>query len=208
MAPSGRSVVPRRRQDEPEAISSTRWSALTVDGSLTSPDRVTPAETSTAAPAMTGPPAQRGTLDALAADVRTQRRTALHALHVLEYALTAPAPRRHRTWLHRATVAVDALHIALDAQLPTDDDPIRLLDEIALTQPSYLPQIQRLQQELLDLTIAVASLREQIEPDPTIAIDPAHIRDRLSTLTARFRQHQAHEADLVYEATGRQLDEH
>jgi hypothetical protein len=66
--------------------------------------------------------------------------------------------------------------------------------------------MQRLQQELLDLTIAVASLREHIEPDPTIAIDPADIRERLGAVATRFRQHQAQEADLVYEAMGRELD--
>ena len=66
---------------------------------------------------------------------------------------------------------------------------------------------EQIQQELLDLTIAVASLREQIEPDPTIEIDPADIRDRLSAVTTRFREHQAREADLVYEAIGRDLDE-
>jgi hypothetical protein len=151
-------------------------------------------------------PTPRGTLDALADDVRAERQTALHALHVLEYALTAPAPRRQRTCLHRVTLAVDALHAALRAQLPRPAGPIRLLDEIALTQPSYLPRVQDLQQELLDLTIATAAMREHIEPDPIIAIDPEDIRNRLSTLTQRFRQHQARESDLVYQATGRNLD--
>lgn len=143
----------------------------------------------------------------LATDVRTQRQTALHALHVLEYALTAPAPRRHRTWLHRVTVAVDALHSALHAQVPDANGPIRLLDEIALSHPSCLERIQRLHEELLDLAIAVASLREQIEPDPTIVIDPADIRQRLGAVATQFHQHQAREADLVYEATGRRLDD-
>jgi hypothetical protein len=58
----------------------------------------------------------------------------------------------------------------------------------------------------LDLTIAVASLREQIEPDPTIHIDPTDIRERLGVLTNQFRAHQAREADLVYEAIGRELE--
>lgn len=151
--------------------------------------------------------AARGTFDRLAADVRAERQAALRALHVVEYALIAPAPRRYRTWLHRVTVAVDALHAALRAQLPGADGPIRLLDEIALSHPEHIAQIQQVQQELLDLTIAVASLREQIEPDPTIEIDPAGIRDRLGVVAARFRAHQAQEADLVYEATGRELDE-
>ena len=61
-------------------------------------------------------------------------------------------------------------------------------------------------QELLALTIAVSSLREQIEPDPTIDIDPVEVRNRLSTMTRRFRQHQADEADLVYQAIGIELD--
>lgn len=152
-------------------------------------------------------PRSASTFGVLASDVRAERRIALHALHVLEYALTAPAPRRHRTWLHRVTVAVDALHAALYVQLHAADDPLHLLDEIALSNPSYVTRVQCLRHELLDLTIAVASLREQIEPDPVIEIDPAEIRDRLSTLTQKFRNHQAREADLVYEATGLVLDE-
>lgn len=156
---------------------------------------------------MSESPAPLGPLDALAADVRVEREVSLRALHVLEYALAAPAPRRHRTWLHRVTVAVDALHTALHAQLPNAEDPIRLLDEIALCHPNYLPQIEQLQHELLDLTIAVASLREQIEPDPAITINPTDIRERLSALTQQFREHRAREADLVYEAIGQELDE-
>jgi hypothetical protein len=152
-------------------------------------------------------PRRASAFGVLAADVRAERRIALHALHVLEYALTAPAPRRHRTWLHRVTVAVDALYAALHVQIHAVDDPLHLLDEIALSNPSYLTRIQHLRQELLDLTIAVASLREQIEPDPVIEIDPEGIRERLSTITQQFRNHQAREADLVYEATGLELDE-
>ena len=153
-------------------------------------------------------PPSIGDLIDIASGLRSERRIALHALHVLEYALSAPAPRRHRTWIHRVSVAVDALKRALDAQLHLrDDDSLDLLAELALSEPGYAIRIQRLRQELLDLMVAVASLREQIEPDPTIDIDPADIRDRLATITRRFRQHQAREADLVYEATGIDLDD-
>lgn len=151
--------------------------------------------------------APRSAFGGLEAAVRAERAAALHALHVLEYALAAPAPRRHRTWLHRVTVAVDALHAALHAQLPTDDNPFRLLDEIALADPELAPHVRNFHQELLDLTIAVASLRERIEPDPTIDIDPADVRERLGALTTRFRRHRAREADLIFEATGRHIDE-
>jgi len=151
--------------------------------------------------------APRTAVDLLAADVRGERQAALHALHVLEYALAAPAPRRHRTWLHRVAVAIDALHTALLVQIPKADEPVRLLDEIALCHPGYLPRVEQLQQDLLNLTIAVASLKERVEPDPTIEIDPNDIRERLSAVTKQFREHQAREADLVYEATGLELDE-
>ena len=75
-----------------------------------------------------------------------------------------------------------------------------------LSHPALIPRIQSLRQELLDLTIVVASLREQLEADPTIEINPADIRQRLGSVATRFREHQAREADLVYEATGRELD--
>jgi hypothetical protein len=143
----------------------------------------------------------------LAAELRAERSAALRALHVVEYALAAPAPRRLRTWLHRVTVAIDALHAALVAQIPRGDGAIRLLDEIALCQPGYLPQVQQLQQELLNLAIAVASLREQIEPDPAIEINSTEIRERLSVISTQFRVHQAREADLVYDAIGLEVDD-
>ena len=156
----------------------------------------------------THPPGTGGGLIDIASGVRSERRIALQALHVLEYALSAPSPRRHRTWLHRVTTAVDALNRALNAQLHShDDDSVTLLAELALSEPGYALRVQRLRQELLDLTVAVASLREQIEPDPAIDVDPSDIRDRLATITRRFRQHQAREADLVYEATGIELDD-
>jgi hypothetical protein len=151
-------------------------------------------------------PTTSTTFNSRAADVREERRIALHALHVLEYALSAPAPRRHRTWLHRVATAIDALHAALQTQLHTDGLPMGLLDEIALSNPSYLAPIQRLRQDVFDLTIAVASLREQIELDPAIENDPDDVRNRLAALTQQFRQHQAREADLVYDATGLDID--
>jgi hypothetical protein len=151
--------------------------------------------------------AERDTLAELAADLRAEREAALRALHVLEYALAAPAPRRQRTWLHRVTAAIDALHDALVRQIPEPGHSVGLLDEIALYDPRCLPAVQELQQELLGLTIAVASLRERVEPDPTMEIDAGDIRERLSVVTKLFRQQQAREADLVYEVTGLELQD-
>jgi len=137
---------------------------------------------------------------------REARQASLHALHVLEYALSAPAPRRERTWLHRVTIALDALAAALDRQIRAEDQSLGLLSEIALCQPGYATQIHRLLQEQADLAIAVASLREQIEPHPELPIDTADVRDRLATVARRYRQHRARESDLIYDAIGLELD--
>jgi hypothetical protein len=131
---------------------------------------------------------------------RRDRDASLRALHALEDALSAPAPRRQRTWLHRVTYAVDALATALDEQARAGAETVDLLSEVALCEPRYIAQIERLRQEQLDLRIAVSSLREQIEPDPEFPIDTADIRDRLASIARRYRQHRAREADLVYEA--------
>jgi hypothetical protein len=95
-----------------------------------------------------------------------QRRALLHALHVLEYALDAPAPRRQRTWLHRVQSAVDALGRALDRELR--DGNVR--------------------DEQRDLAIALAAVRERIEPDAEFGLDPDDIRARLAVITDRLRQ--------------------
>ena len=145
-------------------------------------------------------------VDRAAELARDARQASLHALHVLEYALSAPVPRRERTWLHRVTIALEALAVALDRQIHAEDVSLGLLSEIALCEPQYATQIQRLRQEQIDLAIAVASLREQIEPNPELPIDTADVRDRLASLARRYRQHRARESDLIYEAVGLELD--
>ena len=145
-------------------------------------------------------------VDRAAELARDARQASLHALHVLEYALSAPVPRRERTWLHRVTIALEALAVALDRQIHAEDVSLGLLSEIALCEPQYATQIQRLRQEQIDLAIAVASLREQIEPTPELPIDTADVRDRLASLARRYRQHRARESDLIYEAVGLELD--
>jgi hypothetical protein len=136
----------------------------------------------------------------LAAEARAERQASLHALHVLEYALCAPAPRRHR-------IAVDALGQTLKTQLHAGDETIGLLDEIVLSEPSYADAVAHVRRDLIDLSIALASLREQLEADQEICVHPGDVRDRLATLTRRFRQHRANEADLIYKATGIDVNE-
>lgn len=147
-------------------------------------------------------PQLSGSIDlAIAADAtRAHRQASLHALHVLEYALAAPAPRRQRTWLHRVTAAVDALAAALDQEIDLADQSFALFSEIAASEPRYSSDVAQVRQERLDLRIAVSSLREHIEPDAEKPIDPADIRDRLAKLAQRYRAYCARESDIVYQA--------
>lgn len=138
----------------------------------------------------------------LAADKELARGASLHALQVLEYALSAPAPRRHRTWVHRVSTALDALKDALDRQMQAETESFGLLSEIALSEPSFAPAIRQLRDDLLEVAVAVASLREKIESYPEFTCDPAEVRDRLAAVTRHFREHLARESDLVYDATG------
>ena len=143
---------------------------------------------------------------ALASTAREERQNSLRALHLLEYALAAPAPRRHRTWVHRVTHAVDTLARVLADQAQTHEMSIGLLTEIALSHPTHAPQIQQLRYDLLDLAIATASVREQIEADDTFGINAADIRNRIADLTRRIRAHQARETDLIFDTTGLMID--
>ena len=104
--------------------------------------------------------------------------------------------------MHRAATAVDALARALDDQANANEQSIGLLAETALSHPSHTVQIQRRRQEVLDVAIAAASVREQLEPDPEFGVDAAAISDKLADITRRIREQHAREADLVFDAIG------
>src|SRR4051794_23216915 len=94
---------------------------------------------------------------------RTGHDASLHALHIAEYALSAPAPRRERTWRHRLKIAVDALADAIDRQIADTDNSIGLLSEIALSHPQHVAAVVDLRNQQRALRIAIASLAEQLE---------------------------------------------
>ncbi len=138
-----------------------------------------------------------------AATSRADRDTSLAALQALEDALAGPAPGRHRAWLQRVVAALDALDTALDTQGSTDGEANSLMSEIARNEPRLVGRIDRLRQEYHDIRVALHSLRDQITPDPCHdpgEVDVSDIRERLSAIARRYRQHRSREADLVYEA--------
>lgn len=142
-----------------------------------------------------------------AAASRADRDTSLAALQALEEALAGPAPGRSGPWLQRVMSALDALVTSLSIQGATDGESTSIMSEIARNEPRLVPRIERLRQEYNDIGVALRSLRDQIAPSSSAGeqgrpeIDVADIRDRLSAVARRYRQHRSREADLVYEAT-------
>jgi hypothetical protein len=143
------------------------------------------------------------------ADATTRRGHAasLHALQVVEYALSAPAPRRERTWLHRLTTAVNALADAIDRQIDDNDNSIGLLSEIALSEPELVDAVIELRDEQRALRVAIASLREQLDERPELPLDTDAIRRRFTELADRYRQHHIREAELIHATLGIDITE-
>jgi len=142
---------------------------------------------------------ESGILEPAVKASRAGRFDTMEALHALEDALGAPAPRRERTWLHRVLAALDVLSAMLDSQA-AGDEAQSLLTEIRREDPRLAPRVDRLRAEQADLRIAITSLRDQLAPDATVPVDTADIRDRLASLARRLRAQRARESDLVYEA--------
>ena len=131
---------------------------------------------------------------------KDDRHASLDALHTLEGALSEPSPGREDRWLDQVLAALDDLVTTLDAQAAGDAETASLLSEIAEDEPRLRPRIERLRREHDDLRDGLQSLRTQIAPQAGLVIDAADIRERLAALARRLRQHQAREADLIYEA--------
>lgn len=146
---------------------------------------------------------------AIVHDATTRRGhdASLHALQVVEYALSAPAPRRERTWLHRLAIAIDALARAIDQQIADNDNSIGLLAEIALSEPNYLDDVTKLRNEQRTLRIAIASLRDQLDEHPELPIDTVTIRSRFTELAHSYREHHTHEAELIHAVLGIDITE-
>jgi hypothetical protein len=139
-------------------------------------------------------------LEPAAATSRANRDASLEALRALEEAVSAPVPGREDRWLDMVVNALDQLTTALETQAGDDAGAASLLSEIAVDEPRLKPRIDRLREEHDDLRAAAASVRHHVAPPAESAIDIAEVRDRLTSIAHRFRQHRAKEADLIFEA--------
>ena len=140
-------------------------------------------------------------LQAAAQTSRSDRNSSLDALHILEAALSEPAPMRQQPWVEAVRAALDLLRDALDAQAAGDSEAASLLSEIATDEPRLIPRIDRLRRQHQTLRDSVqATLDELATQSDHDHIDTADIRDRVAELARRLRHHRAQESDLIYEA--------
>ena len=138
---------------------------------------------------------------------RSGHAASLHALQIVEYALSAPAPRRERTWLHRLAIAVNALADAIDHQIADNDNSIGLLAELALSEPELVDTVVDLRNEQRAIRVAIASLREQLDEHPELPIDTTNIRQKFTDLAHQYRQHHTREAELIHLSLGIDITE-
>ena len=146
-------------------------------------------------------------LDQANSATRTGHDRSRRALHVVEYALSAPAPRRERTWVHRLSAAVDRLAESIDRQIADDDNCIGLLAEIALTEPDRMQDVVELRDEQRALRVAIASVREQLDEHPEIPLDIEAVRRSFTELANRYRRHHTLEVELIHTALGIDITE-
>ena len=124
----------------------------------------------------------------------------LRAVQVLESALASPASGREEAWSRRVAHDLSPVVAAVVDHCRAAEAPGGLIREIEVflgrhrVQTRASEEHRRLATEAEDFLSALAT--EQ---------DAAIIRARAADLTADLRAHQAHEADLIYEAFVRDI---
>ena len=140
-------------------------------------------------------PEQRAGLDTRRAD---QDRT-LEAIHGLEHALAAAAPRRETEWRDEVLAALDILEHATTEEETNAALPESLLSDIARTQPRLRTRVRGLRVHYRQLRDGIAAIRRELQ-EPDAHIEVADLRQRLAWLLGALRHQRARESDLLYEA--------
>ena len=140
-------------------------------------------------------PEQRAGLDVRQAD---QDRT-LDAVHRLEQALAAAAPRREDAWRDEVLAGLDILEEATAEEEVNSALPESLLSDIARTQPRLRNRVRGLRVQYRQLRDSIAAIRGELQ-EPDAHIEVADLRQRLTWLLGVLRHQRARESDLIYEA--------
>ncbi|HWC37895.1 MAG TPA: hypothetical protein VG476_05170 [Acidimicrobiales bacterium] len=138
----------------------------------------------------------RAGLDARRAD---QDRT-LAAMHELEAALGAAAPRREPQWHMEVLSALTVLEDATAEEARNAERPDSLLSDIARNQPRLRNRVRGVRTQYRQLRETTSSLRHEVAENDPSAMDFADLRQRLAWVTTALRHQRARESDLIYEA--------
>jgi hypothetical protein len=128
-----------------------------------------------------------------------QDRTLL-AMHQLEAALGAAAPRREQAWHHEVRRTLGILGEAARHEAENAAMPDSLLSDIARTQPWLRNRVRGLRIHYRQLRDAIAVLQEELDSAAGPAVDFTDIRQRLAWVLAGLRHQRGRESDLIYEA--------
>jgi hypothetical protein len=140
--------------------------------------------------------AQQRRVDQRTAD---QDRTLL-AMHELEAALSAAAPRREQAWCTEVRRALGILGEATQDEAENASLPDSLLSDIARTQPWLRNRVRGLRIHYRQLRDAIAALQDELDATTGQAVDFTDIRQRLAWVLAGLRHQRGRESDLIYEA--------
>ncbi|MBO0817425.1 MAG: hypothetical protein J2P30_20040 [Actinobacteria bacterium] len=124
----------------------------------------------------------------------------LAAMHQLEAALGAAAPRREQAWNNEVRRTLGILGEAAREEADNAAQPDSLLSDIARTQPWLRNRVRGLRIHYRQLRDAIAALQDELGAAAGQAVDFTDIRQRLAWVLAGLRHQRARESDLIYEA--------
>ena len=124
----------------------------------------------------------------------------LAAMHQLEAALAAAAPRREQAWSNEVRRTLGILGQAARQEAENAAQPDSLLSAIARTQPWLRNRVRGLRIHYRQLQDAIVALEDELAAAAGQAVDFTDIRQRLAWVLAGLRHQQARESDLIYEA--------
>jgi hypothetical protein len=124
----------------------------------------------------------------------------LDAIHELDYALAAPAPRRERDWSQRVAKGLGDLHSALERHVLKAEAPRGVFAELEAAAPPLRHRIDRLKHAHSQLLRQIDSLETFVDDNLTKQhCDFREIRQRAGWLLTGVRHHMALAADLIFE---------